>query len=148
MSDDVVFKAQLCVFFFKLHLFSSNEISSGSCSVISLIYQSLEFIFILRAVLGDPRQRDISAVLQRRDVLGLVLAEVLLHFWIQYSYRGSLQGENWNKWMSELCPHPPTSSAPMMLLRMAIILFFAQKWERQKRPHILWFFSFRFLCEI
>ena len=79
MSDDVVFKAQLCVFFFKLNFFSSNEISSGSCSVISLIYQSLEFSFILRAVLGDPRLRDISAVLQRRDVLGLVLAEAPVH---------------------------------------------------------------------
>ena len=79
MSDDVVFKAQLCVFFFKLHYFSSNEISSGSCSVISLIYQSLEFSFILRAVLGDPRLRDISAALQRRDVLELVLAEASVH---------------------------------------------------------------------
>ena len=80
MSDDAVFKAQLCVFFLQISVFlPSNEISSGSCSVISLIYQSLEFSFILRAVLGDPRLRDISAVLQRRDVLELVLAEAPVH---------------------------------------------------------------------
>ena len=79
MSDDVVFKAKCCAFFFKLNYFSSNEISSGSCSVISLIYQSLEFSFILRAVLGDPRLRDISATLQQRGVLGLVLAEAPVH---------------------------------------------------------------------
>ena len=150
MSDDVVFKAQLCVFFFKLHYFSSNEISSGSCSVISLIYQSLEFSFILRAVLGDPRLRDISAVLQRRGVLGLVLAEAPVHLRqknLNISREGGGKiarhyctfGSNipaegvckvkieTNGCLSFALTHPPTSSSPMILLRMAIILFFAQK---------------------